>query len=496
MATRIIAALLLLVFSSCTAMAGGSPGGQDPFSGFDDTDNAFEEGFGETDETGAETPAKAPVKGEWRSVEEIFPLDAAEENREPQDETDPELSFSGIFPDRISGYTRVGTAVNIAHDAPDPGETDWRGLSRLRAELQLEADFRRGGWKLFISGKGTYDVAYALNGRSDYTEEVLDAYESELELREAYLQGAPTDTIDLTIGRQIAVWGRSDNFRTCDLLNPLDNREPGLIDIEDLRLPLAMTKVDLYHGDWNLSLIAIHEHRFDKLPAFGHDFFPGSTPGPPERIPAQTLENTEYAGELTGIFNNWDLSFYGASLYNDLPSFVPGPVPALTHPKITMAGAAMTCAAGNFLFIAEAAHIRGLRYGNDPGKDYNRTDLLAGVEYRGFKDTSISLDLLNRHLHGYGDLLETSFEAPLRNDFQAALRITRTLMNERLELTALFVSMGEHARNGSFERLTATWEIGEGLSMTGDLVTYQSGTGTMANAGDNDRIALAIRQDF
>ena len=51
------------------------------------------------------------------------------------------------------------------------------------------------------------------------------------------------------LGRQIVNWGRSDTVRVLDVINPLDNREPGLVDIEDLRLPVTMARVD-YFPKW------------------------------------------------------------------------------------------------------------------------------------------------------------------------------------------------------------------------------------------------------
>ncbi|NOZ70201.1 MAG: DUF1302 domain-containing protein [Deferribacteres bacterium] len=413
----------------------------------------------------------------------------------PLDSEDTPLPAKA-FPVNLGGYVKLGAAYNFAHHAPEPGETDWRGLSRLRTELQIEADWRLKGWRLFASGKGWYDLAYALNGRSGYTPEVLNDYEEEIELREAYLQGTLGKALDLKIGRQIVVWGRSDNFRVTDILNPLDRREPGLTDIEDLRLPLVMTRLDYFRGDWSLALTALHEHRFDKLPAFGHDFYASSTRMPPEKLPARTLDNTGMAVELKGIFPGWDISFYGARIYNDQPTFVPASPVTIEHRRIMMAGVAAEIARGNFLYILEAAHFRGLRFMNDYGTDYNRTDLLAGIEYSGFYSTTVSFEIVNRHLHGFDSILKGSPELPVEDDLQAALRIDRKFMNDTLALKALFVSLGERAQRGAMQRLTATYAISDGLSVSGGVVFYESGRGLMQNAGDNDRCFVEIRYDF
>lgn len=400
------------------------------------------------------------------------------------------------FSNRLSGYTKLGTTYNFAHHVPKEGETDWRGLSRLWAELQLEATIPLKTFKLFAVGKGFYDAAYSINGRSDYTTEVLDDYEKEIELREAYLQGTLIQSLDIKAGRQIVVWGRSDNIRVTDILNPLDNREPGLTDIEDLRLPMVMTKLDYYYRDWNLGLVAIHERRFDKNPSFGHDFYPGATESPHEEIPAHTMENTEYAAELKGMFSGWDISIYGARVYNNQGTFVPETPVSIEHRRIYMTGTAMSIAKGNILYILEAAHFRRLRFMTDYGNDYNRTDLLAGIEYSGFTDTIISFDIANRHIHGFSKILEDSPESPKRNEYQTALRISRDFMNDNLSLTVLLIYLGKRAQNGAIQRLAAEYDITDGWSITGGAVFYESGIGAMKNAGDNDRLFMEIRHDF
>lgn len=110
---------------------------------------------------------------------------------------------------------------------------------------------------------------------------VLNDYESDTEFREIFIRGKINPRLDLKVGRQIVVWGKSDNFRVVDVLNPPDLREPGLVDIENLRLPSCKSRLDYYQGDWSLSGLAIHEIRFDKLPPYGSDFYPFPVKLPP-----------------------------------------------------------------------------------------------------------------------------------------------------------------------------------------------------------------------
>jgi hypothetical protein len=284
-------------------------------------------------------------RGEDQDLGEILEGFEEEEGLEPAAPADqPDSRFW-----RLSGELSLGSSYNLLSHRPPPGSAQYGGLSRLRAELDLQLDLELpGSWQARVAGRAFYDLAYRIRGRDDYTKEVLDLYEWVAEPTEVYLQGSLLRDLDLKIGRQIVNWGTGETFRVVDVLNPLDNREPGLVDIEDLRLPVVMTKLDYYWGDWNLSLIAVHERRFNDDPVFGSDFFPPWMGlGLPEREPAQTLANSEWAVALRGVFEGWDVGFFAARYYEDLPRVeFPGfvlaggePVPLPTrHSRVTLLG--------------------------------------------------------------------------------------------------------------------------------------------------------------
>ena len=92
---------------------------------------------------------------------------------------------------------------------------------------------------------------------------------------ELWVEGPLLPDLDLKLGRQIVNWGRSDTLRVLDVLNPVDNREPGLLDLVDLRLPVGMAKLSYYpFPGWSVTGIAIPEIRFSLDPPLRQRFLP------------------------------------------------------------------------------------------------------------------------------------------------------------------------------------------------------------------------------
>jgi hypothetical protein len=450
------------------------------------------------------------------SMEDVLDAFEAHETREPEEDVldafeeapnpPPENTGSKSDPSRavsLDGHAKVGSSWNYAHKAPPKGETDWRNLSRLRAELQLELEARlAGSWKTFASGKGAYDAAYAIQGRDNFTDEVLDNYEKEIELRELYLMGSIAGNMDLKVGRQIVVWGRSDNIRVTDVLNPLDMREPGLTDIEDLRLPVTMTRLDYYFGKWNLSALAVHEIRFNKMPEFGSDFYPYGVSKIPENSPESRIDNTEFGLAFNGVFSGWDISFYYASVFDDYPhaelvSAGMFPHMELHHSDIHMGGTAGNIALGNWLIKTDIAFFDGMQFLNTGKTTFSRIDVLAGMEYSGFADTTVTIEAVNRRLTEYDRRLKKLPDKIDRDDFQSVLRITKDYFHDTLTVTLLTSLYGFSGQNGAFGRFSLEYDLSDNWTILGGIVDYHSGDKpSMSGIGDNDRIYGEIKYSF
>lgn len=430
---------------------------------------------------------------------------AAEDVSEPSVESKKDWTL----PFDAGGCFTLMSSYNTAHEAPEPDKPDWRGLSALRAELKLEFEDKikeRFHW--FLGINASHDFVYAVRD-GNFNDDMIDDRETEIELGQAYVGGRINRHIDLRFGRQLVIWGKSDTIRVVDVINPQDIREPGMTDIEDQRLPLTMTKMDIYWQNWTLKTMAIHEVRFDKIPVWGSDYYPSSSILPEEHTPDSSFENTEFASSLSCTFNGGDFSLYYANLFNNdahLETLSDDDPPQyslhLDHDRINMAGFDFNLALGNLMLKTEMAVFDGVKYFNPAQSsgstlikgdcpEYTRYDGLIGFEYMGFNDTVISFDTALRYIAGFDEVLENSPMNPREKEEQWVLRLSREFMHEILDVELLVSMYGWNGSDGAFERLKASYDMTRHLTLTGGILFYHGGDGIpIETIGDNDRIYI------
>ena len=370
-------------------------------------------------------------------------------------------------------------------------------VSSLKTSLFLDYEHKfENGWRVKTNAKAYYDAMYDIRGTEKFSKQELDELQSEVELYDAYVEGSITDSLDMKLGRQVVIWGRSDTLRVTDILNPLDNRRPGMVDIEDLRLPVAMAKFDYFIGDWRVTPIAILEQRFSKNPPFGSVFNPLPMVAPSN----ESYSDVTYALSVGGEFSGWDVNFYAAQVRNDegqliLPT-ASQPSPIIAHDKIEMYGTALNVLTGSWLFKTELAYFDGLKFSTTGDKEFSRTDLLLGVEYNGIADTLISYDIVTRNMSEY-DSRFISEAIPLKkHDYQHAFRVTSDFMNATLTANYLISLYGEKLDEGGFQRAWVKYELMDGVNMNVGVVDYIGGSTIFDTVKDNDMVFADISYSF
>ena len=393
----------------------------------------------------------------------------------------------------------------------DTQGVDYSGFNQAQIALYLQLDGKiSDNWKMRVGLDTFYDAIYDIHSNNNYNDDTLDAYQTQLMITDAYIQGRLTNDIDLKVGRQIVVWGKSDSIRITDVINPLDNRLPGMTDIEDLRLSVGMAKLDYYLGQWNFSAMAITESRIMLEAAPRSEFFPvdavfpNGAPDPfiPLAEPSNSWDNMQYAFAANGIFSGWDLSFYGANIL-DQKWHIEGSTPQTLSrevSKIIMLGSAINIATGSWLLKSEVAYLNGVRY-NSTSDEKNRLDILVGFDYMGIKDTVLSLEIASRHIFDHetqmADLNTLRPDYVDENEIQTAMRATRSFENDSINATALVSMFGSSWEYGGFARLWVEYDVIDAVVANFGLVDYIDGDKPFTKAiSDNDRIFADITYSF
>ncbi len=367
-------------------------------------------------------------------------------------------------------------------------------FTSLKSSLFLDYEYKfENGWRVKTNAKAYYDAMYDLRDES-YSQDELDEQRSEIELFDAYIEGSITDSLDIKLGRQVVVWGRSDTIRITDVLNPLDNRRPGMVDIEDLRLPTSMLKFDYFIGDWRITPIAVLEQRFSKNPAFGSAFSPA-----PFAVPEnEDYSDVTYALSVGAEFSGWDVNFYAAQVHDDagyiqLPL---SPTSRVKHDKVNMVGTALNVLSGAWLFKSELAYFDGLKYTSTQEKEFSRTDALVGFEYKGIADTLISYDMSLRHFSDYDTKLSNEIMPTDENTYQHAFRVSSDFLNATVTANYLISLYGKKLDEGGFQRAWVKYELGEGINTNLGVVDYIGGSTFFDSVKDNDMVFADISYSF
>jgi hypothetical protein len=269
-----------------------------------------------------------------------------------------------------------------------------------------------------------------------------------------------------------------------------------MVDIEDLRLPVAMAKFDYFMGDWRVTPIVILEQRFSKNPPFGSIFYPLPLVAPSDK----SYDDVTYALSIGGEFSGWDVNFYAAHIHNDegqlkLPTQTQ-PNAAISHDKIDMFGTALNVLTGSWLFKTEIAYFDGLKYFTTVDKAFSRTDILLGVEYKGIADTLISYDIVTRNMGSYDARLMTEAIPLKKHEYQHAFRISSDFMNATLTANYLLSLYGEKLDEGGFQRAWVKYELMDGVNMNVGVVDYIGGSTLFDTIKDNDMVFADISYSF
>lgn len=475
---------------------------------FDDDLSGFEDDFDTEDEFSNDTVIDiAAIKQETATTE-----------------ANEWLRFGGFFKEEV-GYS---------YDHEEE-QTDF---SKIRSTVNLDTDIKLSkNWRAKVVLNGFYDYAYSNHGRDKFTDETLETYELEGEVRDFFIDGAIQPWLRLKFGRQVIAWGESDINQITDLANPTDNRELGMVDLEDSRLPVLATKLSILSGSLEVNLVAIHENRPDKAAVKGSEFDPFVNLRSylninEEETPDNEIENTEYLFRVFKSFNGGDISFVWADVYDDtyhldFESYnAMAPTQQLTvtprHKRVQVAGVAGNMVQGSWLFKGEFARKSGKAivrsqenlveqmtalgvmaattgityYDKSTGalKTWSEKDVIQGalgIEYSGFDDITIILEGSLEKIEDYEDKLSST---EISGSTYAYL--SYSALNDLFNISFYWYHLTDD--NGEIYRMNLDYDLRDALNLSGGVVLYETDNeeATVYPYRNNDRVFAAVKYSF
>lgn len=460
-------------------------------------DEDDEEGFGEEDEEGFgedDSDAFQEIKIEIKVEDPVV---------------DDGTSFGGFLKAELA-YSYQDTDPNF------PLTRKKAKLNKSRTILNLRYKFPVAeNWKMRISGNSFYDAYYSQNNRKKFSKDTLNAYEAEVEFRDTFLEGLLIDSLWIKVGRQIIAWGESEGQAINDLANPRDNRELGLVDIEDARIPVLASKLSYLKGNWEWNLVAIHEFRPNKNGTESADFdnyisIRRAFTVAPEERPTGSGGDTEWLVRIFKSFNGGDVSMIAADVLEDDPyldfqhqpsRFVP------RYKRIKSYGMSGNYVVGSWLYKFEFAKKQGAaiaRTSKDLAKQlqtkvhkpksWSKKDLsqlMLGFDYTGVSDLTVTFEATIIQIEDYEDNL-------LNEELRAipTVMLRYNTWNDTLHPQLFFVRLPYD--NGELLRASVDYDYMDALQLSGGMAIYEAThkDGFFYPYRNNDRIFGSIKYSF
>ena len=408
---------------------------------------------------------------------------------------------------------------------------DTNPFAKARQNLDLTLSFKKGIVRILLAGHVEYDFAY-LAERDSYDQPTLDEYEWQANTREALISFSPGD-FELVFGRQIVVWGEGDGLSPLDLVNPRDQREPGMSDLDDIRLPVLAARLSWFHGGHRLEVLATYESDFGyRSPPRGPfsplDALLGQDPLAAKLLDGKTLEYRDrqcrfslaqqqyflrwvYRGQGVdiGAYGAWLLDRQGVILLSetmdltDISSIMAADTLTLDidHPRYSVIGHSGAATVDSWLFKWEVGVQinRPLNTGKKPPYDLGSADVqiidtMLGITWTEVDDLIIALEIHKPWIIDEPDNLLFDAGAPT-----IMLRASYSTLREDLQFMLVGMMMGWTAELGWIVRGEISYKLIDGLKLSGGYITYQPGDdefGPFFGLDSHDRIFVKLRWDF
>jgi len=383
-------------------------------------------------------------------------------------------------------YAPKAQLQRLGYRRQDSEITSSRTVLRLKTEGQVND-------KLFLQ----------ISGRTSYDKAALDS-ELEQELDEIFIDVDTGFGTRFKFGRQLVVFGESDYFQVIDVVNPRDERELGLAELDETRLPVFSSRLSYIGRRWGTDLVLLHEFRPNRLADSGDDFDLFVPLGGFSQIiqnpdPELGSANPDVIVRGFASFPRGDISLVLAETHLYSPSIV-----GLTdgrfvieYPRSFMAGFAANYVYGHWVFKVDYARredvpfLRGdieqqISLAVQPieaALEKTRHDLALGFRYSGINDLSISAEVLSQYIGNYQiELSDQQLQSA------SVVDVAWETLRDKLSTSLLWVQWWD-AQSG-LARLRFEYDFSDEVSLYGGYIDYFSSDreGLLYPQRRNDRL--------
>lgn len=357
------------------------------------------------------------------------------------------------------------------------------------------------------------NLFFKLDGKSTFhlkNDHIADAKDRFLfidpDIRETYLQ-LGFENLNLTVGKQISVWGKADTAAITDVVSPRDLSQFMFVELEDARSGQWMVSSNIYSKPLNTFLFVSPLPGTDTEPTDGsryHAALPGATSFSIQKDKPR-FGDLEYGLKLSGTFSKTDISlmagrfFSNAAVY-DYQGYMENGLFVLekTYPDFFMAGGAVSHAWQSFLFKLELAYKNHYPLQGITSQDIyviEKKDLIdaaAGVEYNANDKYQINLELSNRYISKPTGLVPGTDE----NSTALYATISKDFLNQTLNFEYTFYHHIQERNR--FHRFQLIHDLTDNIQIKTDYTFFniKDENSYMWIYRNEDRVGLEIQYSF
>lgn len=448
---------------------------------------------------------------------------------------DSDLELDRVNPLSLTGFLRTDWgfwAERFGDDVPGKGRAPW---ARGRQSLDLVMTGKWDWFRFRVQGHAEYDLRYLgdqLEETDDFDQPTEDEYAWQILPREA-LVAFSFGPAELTLGRQIVAWGEGDALSVLDVVNPRDMREPGLADLDDIRLSVLATRLGVFVGAHRIELMVLHEADFGlRSPPFG-PFSPFAAVVPPAFAGALGSKDIGFSDKqerfsleaqqplLRWVYNgpDYDAGLYAAWVLDLQGVFELDPaklIPALADPNIDrvdiemdhrrygVLGATGAFAISEWLVKWELAYKinKSFNVGDASAAvpsigvaTADTLDVMGAISWTPFSDLNVALEFTK------STFLEEPEQLLFPSDLPTfALRARYQLLKERLVLAfgASMFGLTDADQIGVTVRAGADYEFFDGFEAGLGYIHFSPSKdlGFLSGLDTHDQLFLHARWDF